>query len=48
VTLLVYFKQDREANETFGDFCHRKGLEDLLAWSERYAPQPAAVDATTH
>ncbi len=30
-TLLVYFKQDREENETFGDFCHRKGAADLLA-----------------
>jgi sulfite reductase (ferredoxin) len=40
VTLLVYFKQDRQENETFGDFCHRKGLEDLLAWSERFSPTP--------
>ena len=38
VTLLVYFKQDRQESETFGDFCHRKWLEDLLAWSERFLP----------
>jgi sulfite reductase (ferredoxin) len=34
--LLVYFKQDRLAGETFGDFCFRKGNDDLLAWSERH------------
>lgn len=39
--LLVYFKQDRQDDETFGDFCHRKGLEDLTAWSERHAAQAA-------
>jgi sulfite reductase (ferredoxin) len=29
-----YFKESRTADESFGDFCHRKGKEDLLAWSE--------------
>jgi len=32
--LFVYFKQDRQPGETFGDFCHRKGVEDLLAYAE--------------
>ena len=36
VPLFVYFKQDRDGAETFGDFCHRKGQADLLAWSESY------------
>ncbi len=27
--LLAYCKQDRLENETFGDFCTRKGLDDL-------------------
>ena len=27
VPLFVYFKQDRQAGETFGDFCHRSGAE---------------------
>jgi sulfite reductase (ferredoxin) len=31
--VLIYFKQDRLPGETFGDFCHRKGADDLLAWS---------------
>lgn len=35
VPLLVYFRQDRLADESFGDFCHRKGKEDLLAWAEK-------------
>ncbi len=35
--LFAYFRQDRDNGEAFGDFCHRKGLEDLLAWSEQYA-----------
>ncbi len=27
--LLAYFKLDRRGGESFGDFCHRKGLADL-------------------
>jgi sulfite reductase (ferredoxin) len=34
VRVFRYFKQDREMNEAFGDFCHRKGKDDLLAWTE--------------
>ncbi len=34
--LFAYFAQARQAGESFGDFCHRKGLEDLLRWSERH------------
>ena len=41
VPLLTYFKQDRQAGETLGDFCHRKGLEDLLGWTTQYAGQSA-------
>jgi sulfite reductase (ferredoxin) len=33
VTLFEYFKQDRHDGETFGDFCHRKGNDDLLTFS---------------
>ena len=29
--ILACFKEERENGESFGDFCHRKGLEDLLA-----------------
>jgi len=41
VPVLVYFKQSREQGETLGDFCHRKGLDDLLAWTEQYTAQAA-------
>lgn len=37
VPVFAYFKQDRTDGETFGDFCHRKGKEDLLAFSEGFA-----------
>ena len=36
VPLFVYFKQDRKPGETFGDFCLRKGADDLLAWTTSY------------
>jgi sulfite reductase (ferredoxin) len=42
VPLFAYFKQDRQAGETFGDFCNRKGLEDMLAWTESYRATSAA------
>jgi sulfite reductase (ferredoxin) len=37
VPVLTYFKQDRLPGETLGDFCHRKGAADLLAWADQYA-----------
>jgi sulfite reductase (ferredoxin) len=43
VPVFVYFKQAREQGETLGDFCHRKGADDLLAWTEQYAAQPAST-----
>jgi len=32
----VYFKAERHGDESFGDFCHRRGVEDLLAYAEQY------------
>jgi len=40
--LFVYFKHTRAEGETFGDFCHRKGADDLRAWTEQYAVQATA------
>lgn len=40
--LFVYFKQDRQPNETFGDFCLRKGAGDLVAWADRFTSSNAA------
>jgi sulfite reductase (ferredoxin) len=42
VPLLAYFKQERQDGETLGDFCHRKGPEDLAAWAEQYSAQAAS------
>lgn len=35
--LLAYFKAERQPKELFGDFCARKGLEDLAARSPSFA-----------
>ena len=43
VPLFAYFKQARQAGETFGDFCFRQGAAELLSWTERYASQTAGT-----
>ena len=37
--LFVYFKADRGEAEGFGDFCHRKGRDDLLRFDAEYKRQ---------
>lgn len=37
VPVFVAFKHHRQAAETFGDFCHRAGNEQLAAWAEESA-----------
>src|SRR5262249_35120094 len=39
VPVLAYFKHAREDGESLGDFCHRKGKDDLVAWTDGYAAQ---------
>jgi sulfite reductase (ferredoxin) len=34
--LLLYYKESRLPDESFGDFCNRKGQADLQAWSENF------------
>src|SRR5262249_50259600 len=41
VPLLVYFKRDRQPGETLGDFCHRKGAADLVAFADHMATSAA-------
>jgi sulfite reductase (ferredoxin) len=41
VPLFAYFKTARENGETFGDFCLRRGAEDLRDWTENYAAAQA-------
>jgi sulfite reductase (ferredoxin) len=36
IPVFHYFKHERASDETFGDFCHRKGMVDLAAWADRY------------
>lgn len=43
VPVFTYFKQERTPGETFGDFCHRKGPEDVAAWSAKYAESAGAA-----
>ena len=38
--LLAYFKSDRQPGEVLGDFCHRKGLEELLRFDAQYLLPP--------
>jgi sulfite reductase (ferredoxin) len=33
--VLRYFQAERQAGETLGDFCDRKGKDDIVAWSEQ-------------
>jgi len=37
--LFFYFKKDRVAGESFGDFCDRKGLTDLQQFAETYVSE---------
>lgn len=43
VPLFVYFKSARQEGETFGDFCNRKGADDLRAWADQYTGQMAST-----
>jgi sulfite reductase (ferredoxin) len=37
--LFVYFRDQRLGHETFGDFCDRKGNEDLREFAKGYVPE---------
>lgn len=47
VPLFVYFKADRQPGESFGDFCHRQGVQELLRFDAEYKSlnQPATAHA---
>jgi sulfite reductase (ferredoxin) len=40
--LFAYYRDERTAGETFGDFCHRQGQADLEAWADKFSA--AGVD----
>jgi sulfite reductase (ferredoxin) len=37
--LFVYFKNERTEGEGFGDFCDRKGNDDLRNFADAYVPE---------
>jgi sulfite reductase (ferredoxin) len=41
--VLLYFKQARQAGESFGDFCNRMGTEELLRYEQAYEAELAAT-----
>ncbi|MEX0675430.1 MAG: NADPH-dependent assimilatory sulfite reductase hemoprotein subunit [Pirellulales bacterium] len=43
VPILAYFKHARQEGETLGDFCHRQGRDDLVAWTDKYTAQAATA-----
>lgn len=43
VPLFIYFKTARQPGESFGEFCHRRGVDDLRRWVEQYAAQAAVA-----
>jgi sulfite reductase (ferredoxin) len=46
--VFVCFKQHREKNEKFGDFCHRYGFEALREFAAAYEPAPKRRRAPDH
>ena len=34
--VLACYKAERQADETLGDFCHRKGLDDVRGWADEW------------
>ena len=42
--LFVYFKNERTEGEGFGDFCDRKGNEDLLKFTDDYVPETTEAE----
>lgn len=50
--VFVYFKQSRKADESFGDFCDRVGLESIREFALTYQSEPPVLvsgfAATTH
>jgi hypothetical protein len=45
---LVYYKQERDPGEGFGDFCRRKGLEAVRAASERISGTGGNGNGSVH
>jgi sulfite reductase (ferredoxin) len=46
--VFICFKQNRNKNEKFGDFCDRYGIAGLRAFAEEYSPAPKRRRAPDH
>jgi sulfite reductase (ferredoxin) len=45
--IFVYFKQSRQAGESFGDFCDRVGFDALREFATKYESQTTVVEDIT-
>ncbi len=45
VPLLTFFKHERQGSESFGEFCHRKGPDNLIAWTDEYQARAGTAEA---
>ena len=41
--VLACYKAEREQNETLGDFCYRKGLDDVRGWTDQWLADHAVA-----
>ncbi len=46
--LFVYFKNERTEGEGFGDFCDRKGNDDLRKFADAYIPEVDQSESKSH
>lgn len=46
--LFIFFKQDRQTGESFGDFCHRVGFDALRNFAATYKPKPTITSKSRH
>lgn len=45
IPVFTYYKHARQENETLGDFCHRKGAEDIAQWADSFTANTAKAGA---
>jgi sulfite reductase (ferredoxin) len=46
--IFVYFKNFREYDESFGDFCHRLGFAALREFADTYKPEATSSSKSRH
>ena len=43
--VLACYKSEREQSETLGDFCHRKGLDDVRGWTDQWLADESVTES---